>query len=259
MPKRSPRFAVGDGVRFRYEGEEHWGRVTCRLPSGIRIRGADGRRFTTVKGQGRRIRAQDVRPAAFGVFVLDSQLDRSLYSDRQTADFWYRYCQSAGWAFGCERVHSLADLRYFLGRRRIREEVIVLSGHGQRRRGFLLSNGDRLDADTPLTIHRANVQKVFIVSSCEIGANRRLCRALVAKLRARALVVYTRPIRDDICFIVEPYLLQLIAARVPVERATAAMRQLAGALKTVNRRRAKKFPLEVFVPEVSSGALDRAS
>jgi hypothetical protein len=249
MRKRALRFAVGDGVRFRYEGEEHWGEVTRRLPSGIRIRGADGRRFTTVKGQGRRIQARDVRPAAFGVFVLDSQLDRSLYSDRQAADFWYRYCQSAGWAYGCERVHSLADLRFFLGRRRIREEVILFSGHGHRRRGLLLSNGERLAADTPLTLHPSNVQKVFILSSCEIGANRRLCQALVHKLRARALIVYTRPIRDDICFIVEPYLLQLIAARVPVQRATAAMRQLAGALKTLNRRRAKKFPLEVFLPQ----------
>lgn len=248
MLKGLAKFRVGDGVRFRVEGEEHWGQITRRMPRGLRIKSADGRQYTMGAGQGTRLRQTDVRPAAFGVFVLDTHLDRSLYSDRQAADFWYRYCQAAGWSFGCERVHSLADVRYFLGKRRIREEVIVISGHGREQEGLQLTNGDRLDARTRLSIHPSNVHKLYLFSCCQLGANQLLCAALVRKLRARALVTYSSDVHDDICFIAEPYLLQLLSSSQSVQLAAEHVRTTLAALKTINEPGARRFPLEVFVP-----------
>ena len=248
MANNAAQLRVGDPVRFRYRGAEHWGRITRRARRNIRIKGADGRRFTTGEGHGRRIRSADIRPAPLGVFVLDTHLDRSLYSDRQAADFWYRYCQAAGWSYGCERIHSLADLRYFLGRRSIREDVILLSGHGHRRDGFRLTNGERLRASTSLSLHPSNGDKLLLVSSCQIGADARLCRELLSKLRARALIGYTDAIRDDMCFIAEPYLLQLLAAGEDVARAVELVRDRMAALKTINRPGARRFPLAVYLP-----------
>jgi len=246
MARALGQFQVGDQVRFRYEGEEHWGRVTRRVPRGLRIKGADGRGYTTTTGRGRRIRANDLRHAAFGVFVLDTYLDRSLYSERQAADFWQSYCQAAEWSYGYERVHSLADLQYFLGRRRIREEVIVLSGHGHRDRGFKLTNGERIDVNTQLLVHPSNRHKVYLLSACQLGANSELCLTLLQKLSARAVVAYSRDIRDDHCFIAEPYLLQLMASQVEVGEAVEQVGEMLTALG--GGKGAARFPLHAYLP-----------
>jgi len=238
----------GDRVKFKYQGDTYYGKVTGRINRGARIRSVDGQMFTTLSTDekySKVVATKQIRPAKFGVFVFDTCLDTSLYSDRQAADFWYRYCTSAGWAHGAERVHSIADLKYFL-RRKIKENVLLFSGHGSQRKGFRLTNGEILDKKVDLSISRANSQKVIIFSACLMGANRALCEHLGNELKARAVIAYSKMIPDDLCFIAEPLLLQFLSTRIKPEEAVEKTNDALKELTPLVQKRSRAFPLRCF-------------
>ena len=88
-------------------------------------------------------------------------------TDRNYAEVWKAFAQMSGWKCYHERMHSLSDAEFFLGRA-IREEVIVFSGHGCSTDGFLLSNGDWM---TPDSVRECAPQpktkdKIVILSVC---------------------------------------------------------------------------------------------
>jgi hypothetical protein len=243
VPKKGTR------VRFRVETDASvegvTGVVTYQRGRTIRLVDSHGRRYTNARSRGANIALKMVRPVRFGLFVFDTRLDRSLSSQRQAGHFWQAYCDCAGWSWGAERVHSLADLRYFLGRA-IPGDVLVFSGHGHDSRGFRLSNGEALDGRQPLEINPANHDKVVLFSSCRLGRSEKLASRLMESLHARALIGYSTDVLDDMTFVAEPMLLQLLAAgrspRVATEMVAAAL----DPWKTLNQRRARRFPLVCY-------------
>lgn len=244
VPKKGTR------VRFQVEtGEAEvegvTGVVTYQRGRTIRLVDSRGRRYTNERSRGANIALAAVRPVRFGLFVFDTRLDRSLASQRQAGRFWSEYAGCAGWSCGGERVHSLADLRYFLGRT-IPGDVLVFSGHGHDRRGFRLSNGDLLDGRQDLELAPANHDKVILFSSCLLGRREKLARRLLEALKARALIGYSTDVFDEIAFVAEPLLLQLLAAgrspRVATETVAAAL----DPWKTLNQPRARRFPLVCY-------------
>lgn len=184
MTKR--KFEKGQEVRFLTGAEERWGRVTSYYNNIIRLVDDFGNRYTNAKNQlGRRININSVRRMKKGVFVFDTHLDKSLYSNRQTADLWYRFCQSANWSFGYERIHSIADLKYFLEKRKISEPVLLFSGHGSKKGGWQLTNNEVLDKKASLKIQQANKHKILLFSACGMGSDSTTCEHLRQTLEAR--------------------------------------------------------------------------
>lgn len=246
MPKNSTAgLRPGEWITFRTkDGDQHGGELTYRQGKVVRAVDAEGRQYVTSSShRGRKIQLKSVRAMSMGVFVLDTQLDKSWRSDRHAATFWEEYCRHAGWSFGSERVHSLADLQYVLGKRVIREPVILFNGHGHHGDGWRLSNGDCLGIEAELTPHPLNNHKLLLFSSCGIGSNAKLCRHLLDTFRARALVSYTANITDEICFLAEPALLQLFRYDSTPERATATVKMAFDPWKRVNAKHSKVFPI----------------
>lgn len=240
----------GTRVRFRIETDDRvegvTGVITYQRGRTIRLVDSQGRRYTNARSRGAaNIALTAVRPVRFGVFVFDTRLDRSLASQRQAARFWEEYCGCAGWSWGAERVHSLADLRYFLGRA-IPGDVLIFSGHGHSDRGFRLSNGEALDGRHPLEIHHANHDKVVLFSSCQLGRSEKMAHRLREALHARALIGYSTDVLDDMTFVAEPLILQLLASGKSPRVATEMVREALDPWKTLNRRGARRFPLVCY-------------
>jgi len=243
VPKKGTR------VRFRVETEERvegvTGVVTYQRGRTIRLVDSQGRRYTNARSRRANIALTAVRPVRFGIFVFDTRLDRSLTSQRQAGRFWEEYCECAGWSWGAERVHSLADLRYFLGRT-IPGDVLIFSGHGHEERGFRLSNGEALDGRQSLEINPANHDKVVLFSSCQLGRSEKMAHRLREALHARALIGYSTDVLDDIAFVAEPLLLQLLASGKSPKVATETVAAALDPWKTLNRPGARRFPLVCY-------------
>jgi hypothetical protein len=240
----------GTRVRFQVEqGDDGLPRgmtgvVTYQRGRTIRLVDSTGRRY--MNGTGGNVALTMLKPVGrFGCFVFDTRLDKSLFSERQAARFWQEYCASAGWNCATERFHSVADLRYFLGRT-IPQDVLVFSGHGHDVRGFRLSNGEKLDGSQDLKVAPANHDKVVLFSSCLLGRNEKICRKLLEAFHARALISYTSDVYDEMTYIAEPLLLQMLAAGRSPQSATEQVAEALDPWKTLNRRRARKFPLVCF-------------
>jgi len=146
----------------------------------------------------------------FGVRVFDTVLNEN-HKDtvsRNSADFWKPFCQSAGWDFNYERVHSLEDLEYFLSRK-IKEDVIIFSGHGESD-GFHLTNKSCFDGNNLKALPEKNHGKLIIFSSCLIGKNEELANKLKSYFQASALISYREIMEDRYCFLHESILLSFI-------------------------------------------------
>ncbi|WED22819.1 hypothetical protein L3Q72_05350 [Vibrio sp. JC009] len=143
-----------------------------------------------------------------GVRVFDTVLDGRNRRDtvtRNSADFWKPFCKSANWDFSYERVHSLKDLEFFLSRK-IKEDVIIFSGHGNEE-GFELSNGEVFDGSNLKALSKKNHDKVIIFSSCLIGKNEQLCEDFKSYFSAQAVFAYRHLMLDRYCFLNESILL----------------------------------------------------
>lgn len=151
-----------------------------------------------------------------GVRVFDTILDSRNLKDtvgRNSADFWKPFCKSAGWKFSYERVHSLNDLEFFFNRK-IKEDVIIFSGHGNED-GFHLSNGEVLDPDffgrcKENAFTKKNHGKIIIFSTCLIGRNRALAADFKECFGAEMLFSYRHLMSDRFCFLNESVLLTMI-------------------------------------------------
>jgi len=146
-----------------------------------------------------------------GVRVFDTVLDSQNLRDtvsRNSADFWRPLCKSANWDFSHERLHSFQDVEFFLSRK-IKENVIVFSGHGLRD-GFHLTNGDLLDGHDMKPVPAKNHGKIVIFSSCLIGASEETALQLKDYLKADILFAYQYEMSDRYCFLYESILLSSI-------------------------------------------------
>lgn len=143
--------------------------------------------------------------------VFDTVLSHKRNGDsvtRNSADFWKPFCDASDWGFNYERVHSLDDLEFFLSRK-IKEDVIIFSGHGNEE-GFSLSNRDWIDESWGFSMPEKNRDKKIIFSSCLIGNNPDLCEELKTIFKASHLFAYKHKIQDRFCFTLESILLTLM-------------------------------------------------
>ncbi len=243
VPKKGTRVRFHVATDANVEGVT--GVVTYQRGRTIRLVDSHGRRYTNARSRGANIALTMVRPVRFGLFVFDTRLDRALGSQRQAGGFWQTYCDCAGWSWGAERVHSLADIRYFLGRT-IPGDVLIFSGHGHEKRGFRLSNGEALDGRQPIEVAPANHDKVVLFSSCQLGRSEKMVQRLMDQLKARALIGYSTDVLDDMAFVAEPMLLQLLAAGRSPRAATEAVATALDPWKTLNLPRARRFPIVCY-------------
>lgn len=232
-------------VSFKtHDGESHRGWITAKDKRVVRVVDSHGRQYSTSPSErGAKIQFKSIRRVKMGVFLFDTQLDKQWTSERRGSVFWKEYCRHAGWSFAFERVHSLADLRYLLGRA-IQEHVIIFNGHGDRSNGWRLSNGDVLDKTTELAINEKNRHKLLLFSSCDIGANASMCLHFKKVFHAHAVIGYSATISDDFCFLAEPALLQLICHGKQPWEATEIVRMAFDPWKGLNHRHAKLFPIQ---------------
>lgn len=238
-------FEVGSWVSFKTADDEyHRGTVTQKHGKLVRIVDKDKRQYTTSQqSKGRKIQLKSIRAVPFGVFVFDTQLDKGWRSRRRSHVFWEEYCHHADWTFAYERVHSKPDIEYMLGKRIIKERVLLFSGHGSRGGGWVLSDGTCFDRKTTLKVHEKNRHKVVVFSSCEIGANASLMRHYKDVLGAAAVISYTDDINDSIAFLAEPALLQLLDAGQDPDSAVEKVREAFDNWKGINKKHAKQFPM----------------
>lgn len=87
---------------------------------------------------------------SLSIRIFDTILSSDKAGDsasRNSADFWKAFCFSSGWSFNYERIHSLNDVEFFFCQTKIKEQVIIFSGHGDSQDGFRLSNDEVLDGN----------------------------------------------------------------------------------------------------------------
>ncbi len=128
---------------------------------------------------------------------------------RNSADFWRPFCAASNWEFNYERVHSLADIEFFFGKP-IKENVIIFSGHGTAKDGFHLSNGEKIDGNNILKIHKNNSGKIIIFSSCLIGKDSKLIEKIKYLFSANAIFAYQHIMEDRFFFLNESILLTMM-------------------------------------------------
>jgi hypothetical protein len=242
-------FDRGDWVKFTdAAGRPKRGHVSSAKGRTVRLVDLDGRQYSTsAAARGQKVSFSSIQSIDGGVFVLDTQLDRRWRHRRESARFWEEYCRHAEWKFGFERVHSLGDLEYFFFKRQIPYPVVILSGHGDGDTGWEMTNGDMLNIEADFRVAEKNKGKVLLLSACGIGKNARLCRHLKEVFGARAIIAYTNDVNDDICFLVEPALMQLLfeTSHNP-SKCVEIVREAFEPWKNINVARAKKFPLVCY-------------
>lgn len=146
--------------------------------------------------------------------VFDTILDTSKIKDtvsRDSSSFWRPFCKSSGWGFSYERIHSISDLNFFLSRK-IKEDIIIFSGHGNTD-GFHLSNGDIFKPanENLKPVPAKNAKKIIIFSSCGIGQNEKLCEQYKSYFNADAVFAYKHLMSDRFCFLNESILLTMMS------------------------------------------------
>ncbi|MCC5453153.1 hypothetical protein LMJ53_15640 [Rheinheimera sp. UJ51] len=190
------------------------------------------------------------------VRVFDTILDERKLKDtvsRNSADFWKPFCKSAGWTFSHERIHSFADLKYLMSRK-IKEDVIIFSGHGMED-GFYLSNGDMLNQEAIESIlgeiPSKNHGKIIIFSSCYMGKSAGLCQSLKDYFGARTLFAYQHLMADRFCFLFESILLSSIEQAWSKKEAFSLkdfedFKTNTSFMKNMNEEKVKKHPMLMF-------------
>jgi hypothetical protein len=251
------KFQWGNHVRFKtVSGETLVGVVSYQSGKTYHVVDFNNRHFSTstsAKKQ-KRVIAGSMKRVPFGLFVFDTRLDSAAATAtlRRAEAFWREFCFAAQWQFHYERVHSMADLHYFLEKTVIAEPVILFNGHGNEKTGWELSNSDVLDGQREahrrlLVPHKSNVGKTVIFSACDIGRNKDLCERLRRMLRAKCVIAYNDTIQDDLCYLAEAQLIHLLNYQMPPKKAVEVVRLNMDFWKTKVRSGKKTFPL-VYVP-----------
>lgn len=186
-----------------------------------------------------------------GIRVFDTILDSKNIRDtvsRNSSDFWKPFCKSAGWTFSHERVHSIKDLEFFFSRK-IKEEVIIFSGHGDEH-GFRLSNGEYFNGDEICELPEKNKGKVIIFSSCLMGKNAMISQKLKDFFSAQALFAYRHIMSDRFCFLNESILLTSIDHKLKKGNFTANdyldFQVSTEFMKNMNSKSVKLHPMVMF-------------
>lgn len=198
---------------------------------------------------------------SLSIKVFDTILSTEKSGDstsRNSADFWKVYCFASGWGFNYERIHSLKDVEHFFCNTKIKEEVIIFSGHGYHKNdetldeGFHLSNDDLIDGNHDFEVSKKNYNKIVIFSSCLIGKNKKLSEQLKQFFNAQSLFAYRHEIQDRFCFLNESILLTLIdhvneeKGKTFTENNFEKFQEQTSFMKTINKKHAKTHPMVMY-------------
>ena len=154
-------------------------------------------------------------------------------------------------SFSHERVHSLEDLNFFLNRK-IKEEIIIFSGHGDEIDGFQLSNKEFFNRASDIRCHPKNQNKLIIFSSCLIGKSDHLLKGYYDFFAARAVFAYRHIMDDKYCFLIESLLLLKLeksfnSSENPLTDAFyGKFVEETNFIKNMNKKNARKHPLVMF-------------
>lgn len=108
-----------------------------------------------------------------------------------------------------------------------------------------------MDGNNQVTVHKTNIGKTIILSSCSIGKNPELAANIKESLKANNLFAYQHDVQDRCCFLFESMLLTLIEHRL-ITHASFGRAQfndfLASTdfLKTINKAYAREHPMLYF-------------
>ena len=181
--------------------------------------------------------------------VFDTILDGRHRSstDRNYADVWRAFSQLSGWKCYHERLHTLSDVGFFLGRA-IREEVVIFSGHGCMIDGLLLSNGEYM---TPESVSEyapkpKTKDKIVILSACDIGESDELCLAYKEAFQAKALFAYKHAMQDRYCFLYDSILLTSIEKYGATKTMFESYQENTLFMKNLNQKGVKKHPMVMY-------------
>ena len=259
------KYWKGRRVNFFAKGNLLRGWITDNANGIIKVKGVDGRKYAT-KCMNGYTRCEGLDTECFGIRVFDTILqdDEDGTTWEQSAEYWKEFCRASGWWFSYERVHSLADIKYFFGSEIsiIWEPIVIFNGHGLDKddhengecKGWQLSNGDILNGDNDLLISDDNKHKIIFFSSCLIGKNKQMAEKLKALFRAEALFAYREEVYANFCYLVESYLFMLISkeykrtspGRTPLTTLYKKTVEATDPLKNINKRHAKNHPLVIY-------------
>ncbi|MGZ3745463.1 MAG: hypothetical protein ACXVBQ_16485 [Pseudobdellovibrionaceae bacterium] len=190
---------------------------------------------------------------SMNIKVFDTILTSDKSGDsvsRNSADFWKVFCFSSGWGFNYERIHSLEDIKYFFCDTKIKEDIVIFSGHGDDENGFHLSNGNVLTGDEDFEISKKNHDKIIIFSSCLIGKNKKLSENLRHFFYAQCLFAYRHKMEDRFCFLNESILVTLIdhinEKRIFTSADFKSFQDETAFMKNINKVNVKKHPMEMY-------------
>lgn len=239
---------LGERVKFFVGNERKLGAITSKEGKLLRIKGDDGKIYVNTKKTGKRgVVVTNITRHNFGIMVFDTRLDRGFRSKRQAAHFFEEYALHAGWSFASERIHNIESLQYFMQKRKLPEEIIIFSGHGNETTGFSFCDGPMLNDDTSdIEPRKDNWGKILIFSSCLLGSNESLCMGLLKKFKAKALITYRTTMFDQYCFLAEIFLLQMLAHNAPPEKAVENVKDALKPMKNFIQKGIRSFPMVCF-------------
>lgn len=255
------KYWKGRRVEFYAKNEFMRGWVYDNSDGDIKIRGIDGNKYSSAKKTGFiRYEKSTLNVETFGIRVFDTILsdDGGDSTSRRSHAYWEEFCKASGWSFGYERIHSITDLNYFFDKTFILEPIIIFNGHGLDKddedesleKGFSLSNGEVINENSKILISEENKKKIIIFSSCLIGNNKKLSEKLKTQFGAEALFAYKVKVYDNICFLIESYLLTLLNSNFDnqskfknLDKIFTTTKESTDIFKTFNKPNAKSHPL----------------
>ena len=185
----------------------------------------------------------------FSVRVFDTILNRRHRNtaDRNYADVWRAFAKISGWECYHERMHSLADVKYFL-RKPIKESVVIFSGHGESQ-GLMLSNGECLSPEevSELSGPLGTEGKIIILSTCKVGNYPDICNKYKDAFGASHLFAYRYDMHDQYCFLYDSLLLTMLSQHGKVsDKIMKDYEDNTFFMKNMNQKGVRKHPLVYY-------------
>ncbi|MCZ7645459.1 MAG: hypothetical protein M5U26_09275 [Planctomycetota bacterium] len=225
---RSRDFQIGERVILRRKRERVGARVT-KVERCLR-------RIVTDMGERRIVHARQLNyPTRETFLMLESRLDRSLYSSRGQGEFIRELLHGYGARLLYERVHSKDDLRRFLRAegRRPTVRMVHFCGHGHREGTFSLTF-DEVDLTQDVELFRGMRGKILLFSSCEIGSLGETLQALVREVELAGIIAYRTEVEDTFANLADAMIYDRLLSTGASPR--QAVRQVNAALKALGAR-----------------------
>jgi len=144
------------------------------------------------------------------VLFLETSLDKSPKSTRSQINYLREFLRHYRVDVAARQVHSLTDLKYFLGwaSSRPRCKVVHLVSHGSGTTSdakLYLTDGTEVDLGKPegRNVFKNLERKILFLSSCRVGNAEGILTDVLHVSKATAIFSYTKKMNDRECFLIE--------------------------------------------------------